>query len=68
MAQRFSAWFNANAYPWESYDESRERYEQQFGPIKEKSKVKAPEGSGNRITKWKEKDANRGKPTEQKVE
>jgi hypothetical protein len=68
MAQRFSAWFNANAYPWESYDESRERYEQQFGPIKEKSKVKAPEGSGNRITRWKEKDANRGKPTEQKVE
>ena len=67
MAQRFSAWFNANAYPWESYDESRERYEQQFGPIKEKKKAKSPE-DGNRLAKIIAKKNNRNKPTEQKVE
>ena len=67
MAQRFSAWFNANAYPWESYDESRDRYEQQFGPIKEKKKAKSPE-DGNRLAKIIAKKNNRNKPTEQKVE
>jgi len=67
MAQRFSAWFNANAYPWESYEESRKRYEQQFGPIKEKKKEKSPD-DGDRLRKIIAKKNNRNKPTEQKVE
>jgi len=38
MAQRFSAWFNSNSYPWESWEEARDRYELLYGPIKEKKK------------------------------
>ena len=33
--RRFDSWHSANRYPWESYEEAKKRYENQYGPIQE---------------------------------
>ena len=33
--RRFDSWHSANRYPWESYEEAKKRYENQYGSIQE---------------------------------
>ena len=33
--RRFESWHSANRYPWESYEESKKRYERQYGTIED---------------------------------